>query len=106
MNSASNSLDVALDYIKRGWAPVPIAHREKGPKLKEWQLLRMTAETASQYFNDAAMNVGVILGDASQGLTDIDLDCDEATKLGQHVLPKTAAIFGRPSRRSSHWLYQ
>ena len=52
------------------------------------------------------MNVGVILGDASQGLTDIDLDCAEATKLAPYVLPKTAVIFGRASRRASHWLYQ
>jgi hypothetical protein len=105
-NSASNSLSHAIGYIKRGWAPVPIAHKEKGPRLAKWQELRLTEATANQHFNGAAGNVGVILGGASQGLTDIDLDCDEAAKLAPHVLPKTPCRFGRASRRASHWLYQ
>lgn len=106
MNSASNSLDIARTYIKRGWSPVPIPHKEKGPIENKWQHLRLTEATASRYFNGASKNVGVLLGEASQGLTDVDLDCDESVKLAPYVLPKTAVIFGRASRRSSHWLYQ
>ena len=26
-----------LTYIRRGWAPVPVPFRQKGPTLKDWQ---------------------------------------------------------------------
>jgi len=31
------------DYIRRGWAVVPIPPGEKGPKLQEWQKRLFTA---------------------------------------------------------------
>ncbi len=98
-------LEHALEFIGRGWAPLPVPYRTKKPTLKEWQALRLTAETAPQHFNGQPQNVGVILGAASSGLTDIDLDCPEAVAAAAWFLPKTEAIFGRPSRRSSHWLF-
>ena len=51
------------------------------------------------------MNIGVQLGTASNGLTDIDLDCTEAIRIAPYVLPATRAIFGRVSKRASHRLY-
>jgi putative DNA primase/helicase len=105
MNSASNPLTVARGYIERGWSPVQIQHKEKGPKGSDWPKLRITTETANQYFDGTPSNIGVILGGASRGLTDVDLDSAEAVALAPHVLPKTAAIFGRASRPASHWLY-
>ena len=106
LSVARTALDIALAFTNRGWSPVPIPRGEKGPTATGWPHLRITAATANQHFNGAAANIGVILGDASQGLTDVDLDCDEAVVLAPYVLPKTGAIFGRASRRSSHWLYQ
>jgi hypothetical protein len=47
----------------------------------------------------------VQLGPKSNGLRDIDLDCWEAIALAPYLLPKTEAIFGRASKRQSHWLY-
>jgi uncharacterized protein (DUF927 family) len=38
-------------------------------------------------------------------LTDVDLDCSEAVGLGSYFLPPTDAIFGRASKRNSHFLY-
>jgi hypothetical protein len=35
-------LEAALDWIRRGFAPVPIPHRSKKPILKEWQKLAIT----------------------------------------------------------------
>ena len=29
------ALDIALNYIKRGWAPVPVPYRQKGPVIKD-----------------------------------------------------------------------
>jgi hypothetical protein len=74
----NDALSAARDYIERGWAPIPVPFRTKGPLLDEWQTLRINAETAPNFFNGASQNIGVILGAASGGLCDFDLDCAEA----------------------------
>lgn len=98
-------LEVALAYLRRGWNPVPIVYRGKRPIGEGWQLRRITVETAPQYFNGAGYNIGLQLGAASGGLTDVDLDCAEAIAVASYVLPATKAIFGRQSKRASHRLY-
>src|SRR6516164_2998452 len=98
-------LDIALGYIERGWNPVPIPYRTKGPNGNGWQTRIITAETAERHFDGNAANIGIILGPTSAGLTDVDLDCPEAIRLAPAVLPPTLAKFGRPSKRASHWLY-
>lgn len=102
-----NALDAALDLIGRGWSPLPVPYRTKAPDLERWQHLRITPETAPHYFNGIPKNVGVILGPASNGLTDVDLDCPEAIAVAPYFLPQQpTAIFGRPSKPSSHWLFR
>jgi hypothetical protein len=98
-------LEIAINYIGRGWSPVPVPYRQKGPILADWQRLRITAKTAPSYFNGALQNIGVILGEASGGLADVDLDCAEARDVAPWLLPSTGAIFGRPAAREAHWLY-
>jgi hypothetical protein len=99
-------LDIALDYIGRGWNPVPVDHRSKKPSTGNgWQLRIIDATNAPRYFNGGQMNIGVMLGPSSHGLTDVDLDCDEARAVAPYVLPRTAAIFGRASSRAAHRLY-
>jgi hypothetical protein len=61
--------------------------------LKEWQSLRLTHETVGEYFNGNPLNVGGLLGAASRGLTDIDLDCRHAVVLAPHFLPPTPCLF-------------
>jgi hypothetical protein len=102
MNSV---LDQALNYIARGWNPVPVKFRSKAPLGDEWQFRVISAENAATYFNGAPLNVGVMLGPTSHGLTDVDLDCAEAIAIAPYLLPSPTAIFGRPSNRRSHWLY-
>jgi hypothetical protein len=99
------ALDIALGYIERGWNPVPIPYRTKRPLDDSWQTRIIDAETAPRYFNGELQNIGIILGPTSHGLTDIDLDCPEAIAIAPYVLPRTGAIFGRASKRASHWLY-
>lgn len=99
-------LDIALDVISRGYAPVPVSLKTKKPYLDEWQNLRITAETAPEYFNGSKINVGAIMGPASDGLTDVDLDCMEAVRLAPYFLPPTGSIYGRPGKRRSHYLYK
>ncbi|WP_262049306.1 VapE domain-containing protein [Bradyrhizobium sp. Bra78] len=101
----SSALSVALDYIKREWAVVPIDHKQKAPKIKAWEKLFITAENAAEFFNGAKQNIGVQLGAKSKGLADVDLDCAEAVKLAPYFLPPTDAVFGRASKPSSHYLY-
>ena len=96
---------VALEYIRRGMAPVPIPVRKKAPVVSEWQRLRLTEFDLATYFDSKPMNVGVLLGEPSNGLIDVDLDCTEALELADHFLPRTQAKFGRKSKRRSHWLY-
>jgi hypothetical protein len=61
-------LETALAYIARGWNPVPMKFRTKGPTDDGWQLRVIDAGNAAQHFNGEQMNVGVILGPSSHGL--------------------------------------
>jgi len=100
------TLDIALGYIQRGWAPVPIPYREKSPGFHGWQNLRLTAATAPERFTAPQQNVGVVLGAASGGLYDVDLDCPEARAVAPYFLPATEAVFGRAGAPNSHHLYK
>ena len=103
---ALSPVEIAKDYIRRGWSPVPVPFRAKFPPITGWQNLRVTDNNVDDHFDDHPSNIGVILGPASNGLTDIDLDSPEALAVAPYFLPNTAAIFGRASTRSSHWLYK
>src|SRR5262245_14178721 len=104
---APSPLQWALSYIGRAWAPIPIPYCEKQPAkdLTDWQNLILTAETAPRYFNTEPQNIGVLLGRASGGLVDVDLDCAEAIALAEAFLPHTPAVFGRAATQRSHRLY-
>src|SRR5438552_70959 len=99
------ALEIALSYIERGWSPIPVPFRQKKPIIDGWQKLRITADNARRHFNGGAQNVGVLMGAASSGLTDVDLDCPEAVAVAGYFLKKTLT-FGRPGNRESHWLYK
>ena len=58
------------------------------------------------HFSSSHQNIGLQLGRASNGLTDIDLECNEAIALATYLLPTTGAVFGRRSKRRAHWLFQ
>jgi hypothetical protein len=96
--------EAASDYIRRGWAPIPIRPGQKAPLHKEWTKISPRPADIPKSFSDHD-NIGILLGHPSGGLVDIDLDSSEAILLAPLFLPKTAAIFGRPSRPRSHWLY-
>ncbi|WP_027230385.1 bifunctional DNA primase/polymerase [Phyllobacterium sp. UNC302MFCol5.2] len=98
-------LQVALDYISRGWAPIPVQPRSKKPALSKWQTTVINPGNAARFFNRPDVNVGVILGAKSAGLVDIDLDRPEARACAPYFLPPTDALFGRPGAMDSHWLY-
>ena len=98
-----SALDIALGYIDRGWKPVPIPYKKKGPVIEGWQTLLLNETTAHDHFNGSAQNIGIILGPPSHGLTDVDLDCPKALTVASYLLPITKAMFGRTSKRASHF---
>jgi len=93
-------------YIKRGYKPVPVGERKKSVAIKGWPNLNIGLSDVDSYFPDPAQNVGLILGQRSDWLVDIDLDCEEAIALVDDFLPNTDSIFGRRSAPASHREYK
>jgi putative DNA primase/helicase len=101
------ALEIALDFIARGWFPLPIPDRSKNPGEilgKGWEDVRITAATAPKHFNGKPLNFGIHLGPS--GVTDVDLDWPESIITGAIFLPDGAATFGRVTAPKSHWLYR
>ncbi len=97
-------LEAAREYVRRGWSVVPVPFKQKRPVLKEWEQLRLAESDLDQYFDQPA-NVGLILGEPSHGLVDVDLDCVEARAIAANYLPPTPAKTGRATATDSHWWY-
>ena len=97
-------LQMVSDYVGRGWSPVPVARGQKAPKLKGWPSLRLKEHDLAEHFGRDA-NVGIILGQSSSWLVDVDLDSPEAVNFADRFLPPTGAVFGRTSKPRSHRLY-
>lgn len=99
-----SSATAVARYIRRGWSPVPIPSGTKGPRLANWQDLRLRKEEDIPRYFPNGQNVGIINGDASGGLVTVDLDCPEALKLAGRFLEPTLTS-GRDSTPDSHWWY-
>ncbi len=97
-------LDAVREYHRRGWRVVPVPTGQKRPVIRGWQNFWARAEDLARLFG-AGENISVIVGSVSGDLVDIDLDCSEVVGLVDLYLPITGAIFGRPSKPRSHWLY-
>ena len=100
----SSTIGAARGYIRRGWMPVPIPARRKQPVTTGWPALRLLEADVPQHFGEHD-NIGLILGEPSGGLVDVDLDCPEARELAAQYLPPTPAVTGRPSAPYSHRWY-
>jgi Protein of unknown function (DUF3987)/Bifunctional DNA primase/polymerase, N-terminal len=98
-------LDAAREYVRRGWSVVPIPRGKKAPILEGWPQLRLKEEELSRYFSETT-NIGLLLGEPSGGLVDVDLDAPEAIAVADFFLPKTWRVHGRPTKRRSHRWYQ
>lgn len=86
-------LESARTYLARGYAVIPVPARKKIPVLKGWTDLRLSESDLPAHFNGTG-NIGVLLGEPSGWLVDVDLDCEEAVALA----PKFLAI-GRDCAR-------
>jgi hypothetical protein len=96
----------ALDYKEQGWTPIPLKSRSKNPGSivgNRWQYQRYTAEEIPQEFA-GKKNIAIIMGKASNGLTDVDCDWPEARDTASFFLNPTMC-FGRQTSPAAHWLY-
>ena len=96
-----DTIIAARTYIAKGWSPVPVPRGRKAPIVDGWPGLRIREQEITRYFR-VEENVGLLTGEASGGLIDVDLDCDEAVQLAGSFLPATPMWSGRPSRPRSH----
>ena len=90
--------------LLHGWPVIPIPSGRKAPAIKQWTKLRLKKAELEEAFKPTD-NIGVLLGKASNGLVDIDLDTIEAVRAACYFLPVTGRGYGRPSKPSSHFLY-
>jgi hypothetical protein len=102
--------DAARYYIEHGLAPVPIPTRSKAPVLTGWPDLRLTESTLGDYFPAGQrLNLGLLTGrlngDAG-GEVVVDLDCPEALRAADLLLPRTGRVAGRPGNPRSHRHYR
>ena len=58
------------------------------------------------HFNGKPQNIGVLLGEPSGWLIDVDLDHALAIEKAAEYLPPTPLRFGRKSKPESHWIYR
>jgi putative DNA primase/helicase len=102
--TGNGRMDGARALLEAGWVPVPIPPGKKGPVLRGWEQLRPSPEDLPRLFAGEG-NVGVLLGEPSGGLVDVDLDCPEARALADLFLPPTGMEHGRASAPRSHRWY-
>jgi hypothetical protein len=103
-SETTSALEAAREYLRAGWPPIPVGRGGKKPLEVGWTKLRLAEAVLERRFNDSS-SVGVPLGEPSGGLVDVDLDAPQARALALQFLPPTDCVFGRPSSRSSHFLY-
>lgn len=100
----TTALEGALDARRRGWRPVPIPSAQKAPVLPDWPSYAPSDEQLRRDFG-GDVNVGIILGEPSGGLIDVDCDTPESCFLAERWLPPTNLVHGRPAKRMSHFWF-
>lgn len=106
-------IEIAVAYSRRSWVVIPNKPRTKEPLYSGWsQPPYLTEEQIvarlREYHRNSGeiLNLGILTGEPGGGLTDADLDCQEAVALAPYFLPPTPAIYGRASKLRSHYLYR
>ena len=90
----------AINYIENGWEPVRLPTGQKFTTTS-WKEPSAWDEDKALHVFSKPSNIGVILGERSSFLVDLDFDCHEAAHFAQFVLGRLPS-FGRASSKSSH----
>lgn len=100
----TRKLAAIREYDQRGFRMTPT--RGKRPFRTGWQTERLNLEQLAEiYSDDPGQNIGVLNGEPSGGIVDIDLDHHRAIELADEILPPTNSVFGRIGKPRSHRLY-
>src|SRR5215204_1976487 len=94
--------EAATKYISNGFAVVPLEDGKK-PNRPGWTQLHITEEQVPEFATEE-QNLGLILGEPSGGLVDVDLDVPEAVDIAGRFLPPTRTS-GCKSAQDSHWWF-
>jgi hypothetical protein len=100
---STTTQEAARRYIERGFAPIPVPPNSKNPGRDGWQEERYKLEDVPEASN-SGQNIGLLTGQPSGWLVDVDLDCPEAVALAGRLLPTTLTS-GREGSTDSHWWY-
>ena len=102
-NGAGVFLHAARRYREQGFALVPA--KGKRPFVAGWEAEGTPPEEDARYWgNGHAYNMGVVLGEASGGLADIERDCDLPVRIDPMFLPDSL-MSGREKRPHTHSFY-
>lgn len=104
-DEASTILIAAREALARGYQPVPIRKGSKAPAGAGWTHRRLTVEELDDEFIGVE-SLGLITGEASNGLVDVDLDHPIAWRMATIFLPPTPMRTGRAGNPSSHYWYR
>jgi len=100
----ASTLVAATAYTQRGWRVIPIPAGGKNPNRKGWQKERHDERDLPRVFRNQ-VNIGILTGEPSGWLVDVDCDVPEALAAADVFLPTTARIHGRPGSPRSHRWY-
>lgn len=90
---------------KQGFKPVPL-HPHSKAAINRNYVEQGYKPPDDDFWKANDYGVGVVTGPVQGGPVDIDLDCQEAVYFARVFLPKTDAVFGRPGKQMSHYLYR
>lgn len=99
-------LESATQYTRLGYSVIPVPHQSKNPGFKGWEQTRLSEDALPHHFNGQPQNIGVLMGEPSGWLVDVDLDHERCVALADEYLPTTEAVFGRAGKRRSHRIYR
>ncbi len=97
-----NTLAYATLYAGMGLPVVP--NDGKKPLLKGWTKSQLTEEEIPLHFGNG-QNVGLVLGEPSNGLVAADIDAAETLTIADRFLPLTL-VAGRKSTPKAHLYYR
>ena len=94
------------NYIAYGWKPIRIWSGRKRPIERAWIEKNKPEKDEFGGYD----NIGIVLGEKSSGLGDVDIDHPDLVEAAPHFLPETGAKFGRyygsEKQSLAHWLYR
>lgn len=106
------STQAAIEAMRRGYQAVAIYDGTKRPLGSAWTHQRWESEEQIRASferwrtHDGASGIGLVLGEPSNGLIDVDLDHPKSMRLKDYFLPPTPMQTGRPGRPRSHRWYR